>query len=109
MARDTPFGDDEEDEEEHEAYEAALREGRLRLPSVTRPASEELQKRKKRHRDLAEEEEDDEDIPDSMRRIGERLVRSSEIEEGVLRIQAGWEERLAGEESAVLGKEEPGD
>lgn len=39
--------------------------------------------------------------------IGQRLVRSSEIEEGVMRVQGGWEERAEGEESAVMGREGP--
>lgn len=47
------------------------------------------------------------DIPDGMMRIGERLVRSSQMEEGVNRIQGGWEERADGEESAVMGREDP--
>jgi hypothetical protein len=42
-----------------------------------------------------------------MMRIGERLVRSSQMEEGVNRIQGGWEERADGEESAVMGREDP--
>lgn len=42
-----------------------------------------------------------------MMRIGERLVRSSEIEEGVNRVQGGWEERTDDEESAVMGREQP--
>jgi len=41
--------------------------------------------------------------------MSERLVRSSEIEEGIVRVMGGWEERADGEESAVMGKEEPGD
>ena len=47
------------------------------------------------------------DIPDGMMSIGQRLVRSSEIEAGVNRVQGGWEERVEGEESAVLGREDP--
>ncbi|KAK4685494.1 hypothetical protein P7C73_g4657, partial [Tremellales sp. Uapishka_1] len=86
---------DEEDEEAHEEYEEALREGRRRLPSV-----------------MVGEEDDvemDDDEPDGMRKIGERLVRSSQLEEGVVRVSAGWEEREEGEESAVMGREEPGE
>ena len=107
----TPFGeDDEADEEEHEAYTKALREGRARLPSVTRPAgSESKSERKKRRRELEEEEYDLDDAPDSIREVGERLVRSSQIEEGVVRLAGGWEERAPGEDSAVMGREEPGD
>jgi hypothetical protein len=55
----------------------------------------------------ADEDGDVDDIPDGMMRIGERLVRSSEIEEGVNRVQGGWEERADGEESAVMGREDP--
>lgn len=120
MPRDTPFGEDDEDEEAHEEYTTALREGRLRLPSVSRPAGADLddlgkkgkgRKRKAREWSLAEqeEEEDGDDIPETMEAMSERLVRSSEIEEGIVRIQAGWEERAEGEESAVMGREEPGD
>ncbi|WWC66492.1 uncharacterized protein I206_100394 [Kwoniella pini CBS 10737] len=105
MPRDTPFDDDEEDEEAHEAYEEALREGRMRLPSVNRPAGDESGLRRMR-----EDDDDDlDDIPESIMDIGERLVRNSQIEEGVIRVQGGWEERAEGEESAVMGKEEPGD
>ncbi|WWD17775.1 hypothetical protein CI109_102216 [Kwoniella shandongensis] len=103
MPRDTPFEEDEEDEEAHEAYEEALREGRLRLPSVSRPAGG----------DGSERGDDDDldldDVPESIMDIGERLVRNSQIEQGVVRVQGGWEERIDGEESAVMGKEEPGD
>ncbi|KAL7424798.1 hypothetical protein Q5752_000482 [Cryptotrichosporon argae] len=94
LPRDTPF--DDEDDELHEAYEAALREGRRRLPSVG-------------PRDDAADDDVMMDLPEGMREIGQRLVRSSQIEEGVIRSLGGWEEREAGEESAVLGKEEPGD
>ncbi|WVR05986.1 hypothetical protein IAU60_003014 [Kwoniella sp. DSM 27419] len=103
MPRDTPFDEDEEDEEAHEAYEEALREGRLRLPSVSRPAGEHARVGR------AMDDDDIDDVPESITDIGERLVRSSQIEEGVVRVQGGWEERLDGEESAVMGKEEPGD
>jgi hypothetical protein len=48
-------------------------------------------------------------MPDSIMEIGQRLVRSSQIEESVVRVQGGWEERGEGEESAVMGREEPGD
>ncbi|EIW72486.1 hypothetical protein TREMEDRAFT_25871 [Tremella mesenterica DSM 1558] len=114
ISRDTPFEDDEEDEEEHEAYEVALREGRMRLPSVNRPAGSEPGKgkgkgKKRLYERYDEEEEEEEDIPDGMERIGDRLMRNSMIEQDVLRVQGGWEEMLEGEESAVLGKEEPGD
>ncbi|WWC86368.1 uncharacterized protein L201_001244 [Kwoniella dendrophila CBS 6074] len=103
MPRDTPFDEDEEDEEAHEAYEEALREGRMRLPSVNRPAGGE--------NGLTRMDDDDDldDVPESIMDIGERLVRNSQIEEGVIRVQGGWEERAEGEESAVMGKEEPGD
>jgi hypothetical protein len=96
IPRDTPFGDDEEDEDEHEAYAEALRAGRYRLPSVA-PREEE------------EEEENPFDEPEGMMAIGERLVRASQIEEGVVRSHGGWEERGEGEDSAVFGREEPGD
>jgi len=97
IPRDTPFGEDDEDEEAHEEYTAALREGRARLPSVGRARGD--------------QDEDDgmDDIPDSIMDMSERLVRSSEIEEGIVRVMGGWEERAEGEESAVMGKEEPGD
>jgi len=100
----TPFGDDEEDEEAHEAYTEALREGRLRLPSVSNPDGEEERGVRRRYDD---DEFNVDDVPDGMMRIGERLVRSSEIEEGVNRVQGGWEERADGEESAVMGREDP--
>jgi len=98
MPRDTPFGEDDEDEEAHEEYTTALREGRARLPSVS-------------GRDGGNEDEDEgmDDVPDSIMEMSERLVRSSEIEEGIVRVLGGWEERADGEESAVMGKEEPGD
>ncbi|WWC58488.1 uncharacterized protein I303_101031 [Kwoniella dejecticola CBS 10117] len=104
MPRDTPFDEDEEDEEAHEAYEEALREGRMRLPSVNRPAGDESGLTRMR-----DDDDDLDDIPESIMDIGERLVRNSQIEEGVVRVQGGWEERAEGEESAVMGKEEPGD
>ncbi|WRT64256.1 uncharacterized protein IL334_001187 [Kwoniella shivajii] len=104
MPRDTPFDEDEEDEEAHEAYEEALREGRLGLPSVNRPAGESQGLTR-----MGEDEDDIDDVPESIMDIGERLVRNSQIEEGVIRVQGGWEERAEGEESAVMGKEEPGD
>ena len=56
-----------------------------------------------------DEDDELEDIPESLEAMSERLVRSSEIEEGITRVQGGWEEREEGEESAVMGKEEPGD
>ncbi|WWD09523.1 hypothetical protein V865_007650 [Kwoniella europaea PYCC6329] len=104
MPRDTPFDEDEEDEEAHEAYEEALREGRLRLPSVKRPAGDQSGLTR-----MSDDDEDLDDVPESIMDIGERLVRNSQIEEGVIRVQGGWEERAEGEESAVMGKEEPGD
>lgn len=109
----TPFGDDEEDEEAHEAYTEALREGRLRLPSVSRPDGtpapdeEERGVRRRRYSEVDDDEGNVDDIPDGMMRIGERLVRSSQMEDGVNRIQGGWEERADGEESAVMGREDP--
>ncbi|KIR35470.1 hypothetical protein I352_01745 [Cryptococcus deuterogattii MMRL2647] len=106
MPRDTPFDEDEEDEEEHEMYLSALAEGRERLPSVFHPAGEGRGRGRGRGR---EEEEEEEDVPESVVDIGERLVRNSEIEEGVVRVQGGWEERGDGEESAVMGREELGD
>ncbi|OXC67961.1 hypothetical protein AYX13_03414 [Cryptococcus neoformans] len=108
MPRDTPFDEDEEDEEEHEIYLSALAEGRQRLPSVFHPAGEGGGRGRGRGRGR-EEEEEEEDIPESVVDIGERLVRNSEIEQGVVRVQGGWEERGDGEESAVMGREEPGD
>lgn len=87
ISRDTPF--DEEDEEEHEAFDLALREGRYRLPSV-----------------MEREEEEIVDVPEGIEAIGERLLHSSEIEEGVIRYSGGWEDEG---ESVVLGREEPGD
>jgi hypothetical protein len=118
MRGETPFGDDEEDEEAHEAYTEALREGRLRLPSITRPdgtpapGEDDSGRRSVRQRTSYFDNEDEDegnvdDVPDGMMRIGERLVRSSEIEEGVNRVQGGWEERADGEESAVMGREDP--
>ncbi|OXG37661.1 hypothetical protein C359_05038 [Cryptococcus neoformans Bt120] len=107
MPRDTPF---DEDEEEHEIYLSALAEGRQRLPSVFHPAGEGGGRGRGRGRGREEEEEEEEeDIPESVIDIGERLVRNSEIEQGVVRVQGGWEERGDGEESAVMGREEPGD
>lgn len=121
MRHETPI-DDEEDEEAHEAYTEALREGRLRLPSISRPdgtpapgeeddgSSRSVRRRRFDSASLRGEEDEDgnvEDIPDGMMRIGERLVRSSQIEEGVNRVQGGWEERADGEESAVMGREDP--
>ncbi|GFZ43638.1 hypothetical protein JCM24511_01358 [Saitozyma sp. JCM 24511] len=114
---DTPFGEDDEDEEAHQAYTEALREGRLRLPSVSRPAGPDLDaigKKGSRSRSVRrsvddEDDEDMDDVPDSIMEIGQRLVRSSQIEESVVRVQGGWEERGEGEESAVMGREEPGD
>lgn len=95
MPRDTPFGEDEEDEDEHEAYAEALREGRFRLPSVVpRTAGED---------DIPFDE------PEGMMAMGERLVHASQIEESVIRNAAGWEELDEGEASEVLGRQEPGD
>ncbi|WVQ77079.1 hypothetical protein IAR50_006762 [Cryptococcus sp. DSM 104548] len=108
MPRDTPFDEDEEDEEAHEEYLNALREGRSRLPSVFHPSGEKSKGKGKRRRD-EDEDEDEDDVPESLQDIGARLVRNSQIEEGVVRVQGGWEERSAGEESAVIGREEPGE
>ena len=99
MPGDTPFGDDDEDEQAHEAYTTALKEGRARLPSVGGD----------RAGSRMDEGDEDEDVPDDIMDMSERLVRSSEIEEGIVRVMGGWEERVEGEESAVMGKEEPGD
>lgn len=96
MPRDTPFGDDEEDEDEHEAYAEALREGRFRLPSVL-------------PRTAGDDEENPDDVPEGMMAMGERLVHASQIEESVIRNASGWEELGEGEASEVLGKQEPGD
>lgn len=104
---------DDEDLEAHLAYTQSLREGRVRLPSVGRPAgSEESMSKGDRRsvrRRIEEEEDEGDDEPEGMERLGQRLVRSSEIEEGVMRVSGGWEERQAGEGSEVLGLEEPGD
>jgi hypothetical protein len=97
IPRDTPFDEDEEDDDAHEQYTAALREGRLRLPSVAPRMADE------------DEEDNPLDEPEGMMAIGERLVRASEIEEAVVRTHGGWEERGEGEDSAVFGREEPGD
>ncbi len=96
MPRDTPFDNDEEDEEEHEAFAEALRDGRFRLPSVA---------------PRAQDDEDDNpfDEPEGMMALGERLIHASQIEEGVYRNAAGWEEMGEGEASDVLGPQEPGD
>ena len=99
MPRDTPFGEDDEDEEAHEAFTEAVKSGRARLPSVALRDGEE--------RDV--EEGDEDDVPESILDMSQRLVRSSVIEEGIVRVQGGWEERAEGEESAVMGKEESGD
>jgi hypothetical protein len=112
--------DDEEDEEAHEAYTEALSRGRLRLPSVSRPsgtpapgsnedqeADEERSRSVTGRRYYVDDGDNMHDLPDGMMRIGERLVRSSEIEAGVNRVQGGWEERAEGEESAVMGREDP--
>ena len=114
---DTPFGEDDEDEEAHEEYTAALREGRLRLPSVSCPAGmptpdrQNTGKRRQRMsgaglgvRRGSDEDEDLDDVPESLEAMSGRLVKSSEIEQGIVRVQGGWEERGEGE-----GKEEPGD
>ena len=118
MPRDTPFGEDDEDEEAHTEYTEALREGRLRLPSLSRPAGPELDERGKKKKgkrkmdwSLVDDDDDDDldDMPETLEAMSERLVASSEIEEGIIRVQGGWEERAEGEESAVMGREEPGD
>ncbi|ORX36089.1 hypothetical protein BD324DRAFT_630107 [Kockovaella imperatae] len=110
---DTDF--DEEDEEAHEEYTAALKEGRLRLPSVSRPAGtpapdglDNGSGRRSVRRSL-DIDDDEDDVPESLDAMSQRLVRSSEIEERFTRVQGGWEEREEGEESAVMGREEPGD
>ncbi|BEJ16117.1 hypothetical protein CspHIS471_0507220 [Cutaneotrichosporon sp. HIS471] len=95
MPRDTPFDNDEEDEEEHEAFAEALRDGRFRLPSVA-PRTQD------------EEDENPFDEPEGMMALGERLVHASQIEESVIRNAAGWEEMGEGETSDVLGPQEPG-
>lgn len=100
---------DEEDEEAHERYTAALREGRVRLPSVSRPAGgADMGKSERRSlkRRIEEEEDGDDDEPEGMERLGERLVKASEMEEGVIRVVGGWEERGVGETSEVMGREE---
>ncbi|GMK55372.1 hypothetical protein CspeluHIS016_0204280 [Cutaneotrichosporon spelunceum] len=96
MPRDTPFDNDEEDEEEHEAFAEALRDGRFRLPSVA-PRTQD------------DEDENPFDEPEGMMALGERLVHVSQIEESVIRNAAGWEEMGEGESSDVLGPQEPGD
>ncbi|CAK9781224.1 hypothetical protein CC85DRAFT_289063 [Cutaneotrichosporon oleaginosum] len=96
MPRDTPFDNDEEDEEEHEAFAEALRDGRFRLPSVA-------------PREQDDEDDNPFDEPEGMMALGERLVHASQIEEGVYRNAAGWEEMGEGEESDVLGRQEPGE
>lgn len=105
---------DEEDEEAHERYTAALREGRVRLPSVSRPAGgTEMGKNERRNLKRRIEEEEDEldgdDEPEGMEKLGERLMKASEMEEGVVRVTGGWEERAVGESSEVLGREEAGE
>jgi hypothetical protein len=112
---DTPFGQEDEDEEAHSAYLTALREGRWRLPSVSGFSREKSEERRSVRRDVLDYDDDGEgegdgdDVPDSLEVMSGRLVRSSQIEEGILRVQGGWEEMVEGEESAVLGKEEPGE
>ena len=105
--------EDDEDVEAHEEYTLALREGRLRLPSVTRPAGtparETPETGRRSVRRSVVDEDDEDDLPESLGAISERLVRSSEMEERITRVQGGWEEREEGEESAVMGREEPGD
>lgn len=102
---DTPFDQDEEDELAHQSYLDALRDGRVRLPSVSRPAGTDLNKVQRRsiRRDL---EQEDDDEPEGMQSLGERLVRNSEMEERVIRVHGGWEERDADEISAVMGPDE---
>lgn len=115
MPRDTPFDQDEEDEEAHQAYLEALREGRVRLPSVSRPAGAEVVMSKTQRRSVRraieaeEEEEEGEDEPEGMGAMSGRLVRNSEVEERVVRVYGGWEEREEGEDSAVMGREIPGE
>ena len=113
VPRDTPFDEDDEDVEAHEEYTTALREGRLRLPSVTRPAGtpapDGSESGRRSVRRSVVDDDDEDDLPESLGAISERLVRSSEMEERITRVQGGWEEREEGEESAVMGREEPGD
>jgi hypothetical protein len=90
----TPFYD-EEDEDAHEAYESALREGRMRLPSVGLGE--------------VEDEDDDEDVPEGMESLGKRLVRSSQIEEGVVRVKGGWEDGGVEQEEANGDSENEGE
>lgn len=104
---------DEEDEEAHERYTAALREGRVRLPSVSRPAGgADMGKSERRNLKRRIDEEEDEfmdDEPEGMEKLGERLVHASQMEESVVRVTGGWEERAVGESSEVLGREEAGE
>lgn len=112
---DTPFDQDEEDEIAHQAMLEAVRNGRMRLPSVSRPAGAEEGMNKtakrslKRRIEQEEEEEGEEDEPEGVERLGERLSRNSEVEDRVVRVYGGWEERGEGEESAVMGREMPGE
>jgi hypothetical protein len=107
MPGDTPFDQDEEDELAHQSYMDALRDGRVRLPSVSRPAGTDLSKMQRRtvRREIEQDEEDD-DEPEGMESLSERLVRNSEMEERVVRVHGGWEEREADEVSAVMGPDE---
>lgn len=91
---DTPFDLDEEDEDAHEEYTQALREGRLRLPSVA-------------PREDDDDDDNPDDIPEGIEKMGERMMQSSIIEEGVVRNYGGWQERAVGEDSEVLGREDP--
>jgi hypothetical protein len=111
---DTPFGQEDEDEEAHTAYLTALREGRWRLPSVSGDKGHRGEGRRSVRKDVLDDDEDEgeeegDDVPESLEAMSGRLVASSRIEEGILRVQGGWEERGEGEESAVMGREEPGD
>ena len=107
LPSDTPFDQDEEDELAHQAYLDALRDGRVRLPSVSRPAATDLSKNERRSaKRQLEQDDDDDDEPEGMESFGERLVRNSEMEERVVRVHGGWEEREADETSAVMGPDE---
>ncbi|WVN85168.1 uncharacterized protein L203_100313 [Cryptococcus depauperatus CBS 7841] len=106
MPRDTPFDEDEEDEEAHIDYLSALSLGWPNLPGTTHPAGSQPRHRQRSDSVILEEEE--EDMPESIVGMSERLMRNSEIEKGVVRVQGGWEERGEGEDSAVMGNEESG-
>ena len=106
LPSDTPFDQDEEDELAHQSYLDALRDGRVRLPSVSRPAGTELGKTERRSVKRQIELDEDEDEPEGMESLSGRLVRNSEMEERVVRVHGGWEERDADEVRAVMGPDE---